>query len=52
MTWPKIVLLAFYAISLLVTISTIGKTRKPLEPTTATISVVVTGLMAWLVVIA
>ena len=52
MTWPKIVLLAFYAAGILVTISTIGKPRKPMEPGAAAIAVLITGALAWLVVIA
>lgn len=52
MTWPKIVLLAFYALGILTTIATIGKPRKPMEPAVAAIAVFITGVLAWLVVIA
>jgi hypothetical protein len=52
MTWPKIVLLAFYALSAILTVTQIGKPRKPLQPGTAAATLVVTGLFAWLVVIA
>ena len=52
MTWPKIVLLAFYALSALITVSQIGKPRKPLEPSTAAVMLAVSGVFAWLVVIA
>lgn len=52
MTWPKIVILTFYAVSTLVTISQIGKPKKPTTPSVAAASMVIIGLIAWLVVIA
>ena len=52
MTWPKIILLAWYALSLLTTIATVGKPKKPTTPGIATAVVVVLGILAWLVVIA
>ncbi|GMA26161.1 hypothetical protein GCM10025864_39200 [Luteimicrobium album] len=52
MTWPKIVLLAWFAFSALVTIATIGKPRKPTTPGVATGSIVILGVVVWLVVIA
>jgi hypothetical protein len=52
MTWPKYVLVVIYALALLGTISQIGKPREPLSPGSASFSVVFTGLMVALVLVA
>ncbi|GMA26176.1 hypothetical protein GCM10025864_39350 [Luteimicrobium album] len=52
MTWPKIVLLAWFALGALMTVATVGKQKKPTTPGTAAVSLVLVGLVAWLVVIA
>jgi hypothetical protein len=52
MTWPKYVLLAWYAVAALITVGTVGKPRQPLKPSTAAMSLVLVGGMCALVVIA
>ncbi len=52
MTWPKYVLIALNALSALVSVSQIGKPRKPLEASTAVGVIVIDVLLCWLVVIA
>lgn len=52
MSWPKYVLLAFQALGVLLTVGQIGKVRKPLTPNIAAVSLIVSGVVAWLVVIA
>ena len=49
---PTYILLAWFAVSVLVTVSTIGKPRKPLDPGIAAASLVITGVLAFLAVIA
>ena len=52
MSWPKWVILSWYALSMLVIIAKIGKERKPITPPEAALSLIFTGALAWLVVIA
>ena len=52
MSTPKYILLAWFAITSLVSVSRVGKPAKVLEPGVMTISLVLTGIVAWLVVIA
>ena len=52
MSIPKYILLAWFATSALVSVSRIGKTSKSLTPGVAAITLAVTGIIAWLVVIA
>ena len=52
MTWPKIVILAWIAWSALLVVSNVGKRREPATPSDAVASIILSGLLAWLVVIA
>lgn len=52
MNTAKYILLAWFAFSAFITVSTVGKPRKPLEPLTAALSLVIFGGIAFLVVIA
>ncbi|MCL2089871.1 MAG: hypothetical protein FWH11_01375 [Micrococcales bacterium] len=52
MTWPKIVLLAWYAVAAVVSIAQIGKDRRPTTPGGTAIAVVLMAGIATLVVIA
>ena len=48
----KWILLAYLALCVILNITQIGKPRKPLEPSTVAAATVITGVVAWLVVIA
>ena len=50
MTWPKIVLIAWIALSALVTIATIGKPRKTMTPDVAVGAVIIDAILIALVV--
>lgn len=52
MHWPKIVLLTWLALTVLSTITNIGKERKPVDPPLAGGVLILSGILAWLVVIA
>lgn len=52
MTWPKYVLLVWFALASLATISTIGKERRPITPGAGALTLVMTGVLATLVVLA
>lgn len=52
MTWPKYVLIALYVLSLVLTVLSIGKERKPYTPRDAAWLMVWTGGLAALVVLA
>lgn len=52
MTWPKIILIAWFALGALVTIAQIGKPRRPLEPAAAVATTVAAAGIIALVVIA
>lgn len=52
MTWPKWILLAFFALSVLSTVATIGKPRNATTPGLAVVSIVLTAVLAALVVTA
>lgn len=52
MTWPKILLLAFYAYTSIVVVANIGKPRKPTTPGVAVGALVIAGGLATLVVLA
>jgi len=52
MSAPKYVLLAWYALSALISVSRIGKPSKPMTAGVGAISLVIIGVMATLVVIA
>ena len=52
LTWPKLVLLTLYALSLASTIYLVGKPRVPITPGSAVVTFVMVLLMCTLVVIA
>ena len=52
MTWQKWVVIGFLIFSYLVTITQIGKPRKPLEAGTVAIMGVFQGLFVWLIITA
>jgi len=52
MNIPTIVLLTWFALNVLIVITSIGKQRQPITPTVAAIVVVLYGVMATLVVLA
>lgn len=52
MTWPKTVLITLFVLTALVNISKVGKPRPTLTGGQTAASVVITGAMVWLVVIA
>jgi hypothetical protein len=52
MSWPKWVLIALYVFTALANVASVGKERKPLSPGVATASLVVTGILVVLVVLA
>lgn len=52
MSWPKYVLLAWIALSVLLNIAYVGKRREPTTGNSAAISTVIFGGLAWLVIIA
>jgi len=49
-TWPKIVLIAWLALSVLMTIATIGKPRKTMTPDVAVAVVIIDAILVALVV--
>lgn len=52
MSAAKYVLLGWYALSALISVTRIGKPSKPTTPAVAAIGLVIVGACAWLVVIA
>lgn len=52
MNWAKWVLVVVYILSILGTITSVGKQRKPLTSESAAFAVVFTGLMVSLVLVA
>ena len=52
MTWPKYVLLIIYIFALIGTVAQVGKARKPLDSGAASFSVVFTGILIALVLMA
>jgi len=52
MSIAKYVLLAWYAINVLMTVAAIGKPKQPITPGVAAISLFIFGGLCWLVVIA
>ena len=52
MSWQKWVLVVLLSVSSLITICLIGRQRKPLEPGTAALALLINTGMIWLVVAA
>lgn len=52
MSWPQIVLIAWFALGALLIIANVGKQRTPGTPGAAAVSVVITAGLIWLVTIA
>ena len=52
MSWAKWVLVVIYILSILGTVASVGKERKPLTSGSASFSVVIVGLMISLVLVA
>jgi len=51
MNWPKIVLIALYALAMFTTIASVGKEKKPTTPGVAALSTAITiGLIALVVI--
>lgn len=52
LTWPKIVLLAFFALAALASVTQVGKVRRPLSGGSVAVSMIIQGFLCWLVIIA
>lgn len=51
LTWPKLIIIGFYAVSLVSTILIIGKPRSPITPVSALFSlIVITGMVALILI--
>jgi len=52
MSAVKWILLAYYALNVLLIVNAVGRPRQPISGSLAATTIVITGILAWLVVIA
>lgn len=50
MSWKQWILVLVQALSALITVSMVGQERKPTNPATASVAVLLSGLLIWLIV--